>query len=95
MQHHPDFISWEIVGTYAGAVAVVTMVMRFAGDLLRQCLPMVDRRIWFFLAALIIMEAATIFTGNFNAADIVLIFFNAFGVALTALGVEDTVLKKQ
>ena len=88
MEHFPQFGSWQIIADYTGAVALTVIVMRFFGDILERWLPQVPRKLWYLSVSIIIMELATIFTDQRTWSDIILVFFNAFGVALTALGTD-------
>lgn len=85
-----DFLTWAVLGTYAGAVLFTTLITQlFKGVSFLEKLP---TRIFSYIVAVIILVLATIFTAEkYVVADFVLCFVNAVIVALAANGTYDAV----
>lgn len=84
-----DFFTWASLLTYAGAVLATTLVTQ-----LLKGVGFIDRiptRVFAYIVALIILIAATYFTGGFNGESIALCFVNAVVVALAANGAFDAI----
>jgi len=84
-----DFFTWTILATYAGATLATTLVTQ-----LLKGIGFIDRiptRIFSYVVALIILLAATFFTGALTWDAAVLCVVNAVVVSLAANGAFDAV----
>lgn len=82
-----EFVTWQSLGSYAGAVMMVTLITQF----LKQ-LPLVGRlhpQLTAYAAALLLMLAAEWFGGSFSLSSALLTAVNAVMVALAAGGTYD------
>lgn len=79
-----DFMTWDILTTYAGAVAAVGVITQLTKDL--PAIKKMPTQMYSYILAVIIMCAATIFTGNASAANFALVAINGAIVSLGANG---------
>ena len=82
-----NFFTWEILMTYSGATLAATLVTQFVKDL-----PFVTKlptRLVSYIAALVIMVSATLFTEGFTWGSAVMACINAVVVALASNGAFD------
>lgn len=84
-----DFLTWDILGTFAGCVAAVVILT----ELLKKVLPKLSPLLISFVMALIILTVSKVVTGTMNWTDIVLNIFNAGVVSLAANGGFDILRK--
>lgn len=87
-----DFFTWAILATYAGATLGTTLVTQ-----LLKGISFIDRiptRIFSYVVALIILLAATFFTGALTWDAAVLCVVNAVVVSLAANGAFDALTTK-
>ena len=87
-----DFFTWTILATYAGATLATTLVTQ-----LLKGIGFIDRiptRIFSYVIALIILLAATFFTGALTWDTAALCVVNAVVVSLAANGAFDAVTAK-
>jgi len=87
-----DFFTWTILATYAGATLATTLVTQ-----LLKGIGFIDRiptRIFSYVVALIILLAATFFTGAMTWNTAALCVVNAVVVSLAANGAFDAVSTK-
>lgn len=84
-----DFFTWAVLLTYAGAVLATTLVTQ-----LLKGVGFIDKlptRLFAYIVALIILLAATYFTGGMTIEAAALCLVNAVVVALAASGAFDTI----
>lgn len=79
-----DFMNWDILTTYAGAVAAVGVITQLTKDL--PAIKKIPTQMYSYMLAVIIMCAATVFTGNASAANFALVVINGAIVSLGANG---------
>ena len=82
-----DFLTWDMLSTYAGAVLAVTLVTQYV-----KGVGFVDRlptRFVSYVVAVILMLAAMLFTGGFTWSAFALTFVNGVVVSLAANGAYD------
>ncbi len=87
-----EFFTWAILATYAGATLATTLVTQ-----LLKGIGFIDRiptRIFSYVVALIILLAATFFTGALTWNTAALCVVNAVVVSLAANGAFDAVSTK-
>ena len=82
-----EFVTWGILGTYAGAVSITAIITQFLKRL--SFMKKVDTQLLSFVIALIILEASTIFASGFSWDIAALCLVNAVVVALASNGVYD------
>ena len=84
-----EFITWGILGTYAGAVSITAIITQFLKKL--PFLKKLDTQLLSYIVALVILEASTIFSGGFHWEVAALCLVNAIVVALARNGTYDVI----
>jgi len=86
-----DFFTWEMLGTYAGAVLATTLITQLLKGI--SFIDKLPTRIFSYIVALIILLAAMFVTGNADASNAALCVINAVVVSLASNGAFDAVAK--
>ena len=86
-----EFVSWEILGTYAGAMAMVGLITQLTKSI--KFISAIPTQLWSYILALVVMYCANYFLGNLDASSAVLILFNAALVSLGANGGYDVIVR--
>jgi hypothetical protein len=79
-----EFVTWELLGTYAGAMAMVGVVTQLTKNI--RFVSKIPTQLWSYIISLVVMYAANFFLGQLTASNAVLIIFNAVLVSLGANG---------
>ena len=79
-----EFVTWELLGTYAGAMAMVGIITQLTKNV--KFISKLPTQIWSYILALVVMYAANFFLGQLTLSNGVLILFNAGIVSLAANG---------
>lgn len=79
-----QFVNWNMLATYAGALAMVMIITQFTKGL--KVIEKIPTQIWSYVVALAILYPAYFFTGQLTFETAALILFNAVIVALAANG---------
>lgn len=87
-----EFFTWAILATYAGATLATTLVTQLLKGV--GFLDRIPTRIFSYVVALIILLAATFFTGALTCDAAALCVVNAVVVSLAANGAFDAVSTK-
>lgn len=82
-----EFVTWEFVKTYSGAILTVTLLTQFIKGL--GFIEKIPTRIVSYAIAVIVMLLAQIFTGGLTVSAAALTFINAVIVSLAANGTYD------
>ena len=88
-----EFFTWTILATYAGATAAVGLITQ-----LFKGVGFIDRmptRIFSYIVSLVVLLAATFFTGGLTLESGVLCVVNAVVVSLASNGAFDAVTAKK
>lgn len=86
-----QFLTWETLGTYSGALGMVLILTQ-----LTKGLPGIQRiptQLYSYLIALVVMVFSAVFSGRTAASDFALLIFNAAIVALSANGGYDALVR--
>jgi hypothetical protein len=81
-----DWITWNTLMTFGGAVAVVTLVSQFLKDALDQAFKLPTRLLVLVIAWIVLLARDAVLTGGLTWSGAFLDFLNGFLVALTAMG---------
>lgn len=84
-----DFFTWSTLLTYAGAVLMTTLVTQLLKGV--GFIDKIPTRLFAYIVALILLIAATYFTGGLTVEAAALCAVNAAVVALAASGAFDTI----
>jgi hypothetical protein len=95
------FFTWEYLGSLAGAVAVVLLIIQFTKVPIDRVILRIfgqsfrlPTRLLVFLLALVILITAAYFLGTLTMETAVISIFNAVLVAWTAMGAYETTFSK-
>lgn len=86
-----EFITWEILGTYAGSLAMVMILTQFVKDV--SFLKKVPTQFLSYILALAVLYPAMFFTGQLTANIAVITLFNAIILSMAANGGFSAVMK--
>lgn len=79
-----EFVSWELLGTYAGAMAMVGVITQLTKNV--KFISKIPTQLWSYIIALVVMYCANWFLGQMTLDNAVLIPFNAVLVSLGSNG---------
>lgn len=85
-----NFVTWEVLATFAGAVTMTALLTQALKDI--KPLANIPTRFVSYVIALITLLVATYFTVGLTVSSAVLLLFNAFIVATSASGVFDGIV---
>lgn len=88
-----DYLTWEFLGTMAGAVAATTLITQFL-KLPVDRLWKIPTRFVVYVIALSLLFAVEFFTGGVSAERVILIILNAVVVASASMGAYEITFKK-
>ena len=86
-----EFVTWELLGTYAGAMAMVGVITQLTKNI--KFISNIPTQLWSYILALASMYAANFFLGQLTLSNAVLILFNAALVSLGANGGYEGITK--
>lgn len=84
-----EFFSWQYLATFAGCTLATSIVTQFVKGLFQK----LPTQLLSYIIALIILYAATYFTGALTGAAAAIIPLNAVLVALSSNGVYSAVFR--
>lgn len=79
-----EFINWDTMATYGGALAMVMMLTQFTKGL--KFVNRIPTQIWSYILALVVMYPAMAFTGHLTVDTAIQTIFNAIIVSIAANG---------
>ncbi len=82
-----QFLTWDMLGTFSGALAAVMIVTQLTKDI--PGIRRIPTQLYSYFVALAVMAASAVFGGRTSPADFVLLLINAAVVALSANGGYD------
>lgn len=82
-----EFLTWEFLGTFAGAATATGFLTQFV----KKFIPQVAPQLISYVIALFLLLAAAFFTGTLTVSSAVLTVMNAVAVSLAANGGYDAV----
>ena len=82
-----QFLTWEMLGSYSGTLGMVLILTQLTKEL--PVIKKIPTRLYCYLISVIVMVFAAIFSGSTGVSELVLVFFNAAIVALSANGGYD------
>lgn len=90
-----EFFTWEMLATFAGAVAATMLVVQFAKSSIDELLIKfglhLPTRLFAYLVAVPVLLLGLFFTGSLTISTAVLSLFNGFLIAAASSGTYDTV----
>ena len=82
-----QFITWDILTTYATFVTIVFMVVEFTKDL--KFIEKIPTKYWSFIVAFILLTVVNAVTSNFKTVDIILYALSGISISLGANGLSN------
>lgn len=87
-----DFVTWNSIMSYAGAVTLTTIITQFFKQI--PGINKVNSQLLAFIIAVLLLETATVFSGGWAFETAVLSLVNGVVVALAANGTYDAISTK-
>ncbi|MGB8450703.1 MAG: hypothetical protein WCD89_00085 [Anaerocolumna sp.] len=88
-----EFITWDFLGTMAGAVAATTLIVQFLKIPLDKVWKIHTRYVVYFIAFFLLFFVE-LFTGNITFEHTILIMLNAIIVTMAAMGTYEITFKQ-
>ncbi len=88
-----DFMTWDFLGTMAGAVAATTLIVQFLKIPLDKVWKIHTRYVVYFISFLLLFFVE-LFTGNVTFERTILIMLNAIIVTMAAMGTYEVTFKQ-
>lgn len=82
-----NFITWEILTTYATFVTIVFMVVEFTKEL--KFINKIKTKYWSFIIAFVLLTVTNAVTGTFRLVDLVLYALSGISISLGANGLSN------
>lgn len=82
-----NFLTWDVLKTYASFVSIVFMVVEFTKEL-----PLINKiptKYWSFFISFVLMIITNIVMNTFKTADIVLYFLQSISISLGSNGLSN------
>ena len=79
-----EFVTWELLGTYAGATAMVGVITQMTKNI--KFISAIPTQLWAYITSLVTLLCANYFLGQLTVENAVLLLFNAGLVSLAANG---------
>ena len=87
-----DFLTWEILKTYASFVTIVFMVVEFTKEI--KIINKIPTRYWSFIVSLILLIAVNLVSNTFKPIDIILYVLSSMAISLGSNGLSNFNEKK-
>lgn len=87
-----DFLTWEILKTYASFVTIVFMVVEFTKEI--KIINKIPTRYWSFIVSLILLIAVNLVSNTFKPIDIILYMLSSMAISLGSNGLSNFNEKK-
>lgn len=88
-----NFITWDVLKTYASFVTIVFMVVEFTKDL--KFIKKIKTKYWSFIVAFILLTMTNVVLGTFRFVDIILYALSSMSISLGANGLSNFNNKKE
>ena len=79
-----EFVTWELLGTYAGAMAMVGVITQLTKN--NKFISKIPTQLWSYILAIVVMLCADLFLEQLTLSKAILTIFNAALVSLGANG---------
>lgn len=79
-----EFFTWDRLGTYAGAAALVALVTQLTKNL--PYISKIPTQVWSYILAVLVLIASQVFTGTLSASSAALSLANGVLVSLASNG---------
>ena len=82
-----DFLTWEILKTYASFVTIVFMVVEFTKEI--KAVKKIPTRYWSFIVSLILLISVNLVSNTFRPVDIILYMLSSMAISLGSNGLSN------
>ena len=82
-----NFLTWDVLTTYASFVSMVFMVVEFTKDL--KIIKKIPTKYWSFFIAFILLCATNFVMNTFRVADIILYLLTSISISLGSNGLSN------
>lgn len=82
-----QFITWDILKTYATFVTIVFMVVEFTKEL--KWISKISTKYWSFIVSFILLNIVNAVSGNFRFIDMFLYALSSMSISLGANGLSN------
>lgn len=79
-----EFFTWDKLGTYAGAAALVALVTQLTKEL--PYISKIPTQVWSYILAVLVLIASQVFTGSLSGSSAALALANGVLVSLASNG---------
>ena len=86
-----EFVTWELLGTYAGAMAMVGVITQLTKN--NKFISKIPTQLWSYIIALAVMFCSSYFLGHLTASNAVLTIFNSALVSLGSNGGYESLIR--
>lgn len=88
-----EFLTWDVLSTYASFVTIVFMVVEFTKDL--KGIKKMPTKYWSFIISFVLMIIANVALGTFHFADLILYALSSMAISLGSNGLNNFNKKKE
>ncbi len=82
-----NFLTWDVLTTYASFVSMVFMVVEFTKDL--KFIKIIPTKYWSFFIAFILLCATNLVMNTFKVADVILYLLTSISISLGSNGLSN------
>lgn len=82
-----NFLTWELLTTYASFITIVFMVVEFTKEL--PIINKIPTKYWSFLISFILLTTTNLVMGSFKSIDIVLYILTSMSISLGSNGLSN------
>lgn len=82
-----QFLTWDVLKTYASFVAIVFMVVEFTKEL--KIVKKIPTRYWSFFISFVLLVTTNIVMDSFRAIDIILYVLTSMSISLGSNGLSN------
>lgn len=82
-----NFLTWEVLNTYASFISIVFMVVEFTKELI--LINKIPTKYWSFFVSLILLIITNIVANTFKPVDIVLYILTSISISLGSNGLSN------
>ena len=88
-----EFLTWDVLSTYASFITIVFMVVEFTKDL--KGIKKMPTKYWSFIISFVLMIIANVALGTFHFADLILYALSSMAISLGSNGLNNFNKKKE
>lgn len=82
-----NFLTWDVLNTYASFISIVFMVVEFTKEL--KIINKIPTKYWSFFISFILLVVTNVVANTFNYVDIVLYILTSISISLGSNGLSN------